>query len=74
LEGFLEHVQVLDWTRTAAEHYADIRANLQKRGERIGANDLMIAAHARSLNATIITNNIREFRKVRHLYVDNWAF
>jgi tRNA(fMet)-specific endonuclease VapC len=73
LDGFITHVRVLDWTRAAAQHYADIRANLHKHGEPIGANDLMIAAHARSLNATVITNNIREFRKVKHLSVDNWA-
>lgn len=72
-DGFITHVRVLDWTRAAAEHYADIRSNLHKRGEPIGANDLMIAAHGRSLNATVVTNNVREFRKVKHLSLENWA-
>jgi len=73
VSGFISNIRVLDWTRAAAEHYADIRADLRKRGQPIGANDLMIAAHARSLNATIITNNVREFSKVKHLSVDNWV-
>ncbi|MBI4533540.1 MAG: PIN domain-containing protein [Candidatus Melainabacteria bacterium] len=72
-DGFIRHVQVLDWSRDAAEHYADIRANLHKRCQLIGANDLMIAAHSRSLGATIVTNNVREFRRVQRLTVQNWA-
>ena len=39
----------------------------------IGANDLLIAAHARSLGLTLITNNTREFRRVRNLFIDNWT-
>jgi tRNA(fMet)-specific endonuclease VapC len=73
VEGFIRHVRVLDWSREAALHYADIRAVLHKRGEMIGANDLMIAAHGRSLEATVVTNNLREFSKVKSLSVENWA-
>lgn len=72
-EGFIKHVAVIDWTRAAAEHYADIRADLHVRGQMIGSNDLMIAAHARSLKATIVTNNVREFKRVKELIVENWA-
>jgi tRNA(fMet)-specific endonuclease VapC len=54
-------------------HYAQIRADLKKRGVMIGANDLLIAAHARSLGLTLITNNTREFRRVRNLSIENWA-
>ena len=72
-DGFMIHILVLEWTRDAAEHYADIRANLHKRGELIGANDLMIAAHARALGATVVTNNEREFRRVKGLAVENWT-
>jgi tRNA(fMet)-specific endonuclease VapC len=72
-EGFIEHVRVLEWGRHAAEHYADIRAYLLKRGEMIGGNDLMIAAHGRSIGATLVTNNEREFRRVKGLIVENWA-
>jgi tRNA(fMet)-specific endonuclease VapC len=72
-EGFIKHVAVLDWTRLAAEHYADIRADLHKRGCIIGANDLMIAAQARSLNAAVVTNNVREFRRVKGITIENWT-
>jgi tRNA(fMet)-specific endonuclease VapC len=72
-DSFIVHVRVFDWGREAADHYADIRAQLRRRGEMIGANDLMIAAHARSLGATIITNNEREFRRVKGLAVENWT-
>lgn len=71
-DAFVLHLQVLDWTIQAADHYADIRADLKRRGEPIGANDLMIAAHARSLGAVIVTNNVREFGRVDGLTVENW--
>ena len=70
---FIKHLAVLDWTREAAEHYADIRADLKRRGEMIGANDLLIAAHARSVKFVLVTNNVREFRRVKGLKVENWA-
>ena len=72
VDTLVRHVEVLDWSRAAAEHYADIRADLKKRGQLIGANDLLIAAHARSLGATVVTNNVKDFRRVRHLSVENW--
>jgi tRNA(fMet)-specific endonuclease VapC len=72
-DAFISHVATLEWTLDAAEAYADIRADLKVRGEMIGANDLLIAAHARSLKATLVTNNTREFRRVKHLKVENWA-
>ena len=49
VDAFVQHVTVKDWSRDAAEQYAEIRADLKKKGQMIGANDLMIAAHARSL-------------------------
>lgn len=70
---FIKHLSVLDWTQEAAEHYADIRADLKKRGEMIGSNDLLIAAHARSANAILVTNNVREFGRVTNLVVENWT-
>ena len=65
--------EVLDFPERAAEHYADIRADLKSRGKLIGANDLLIAAHARGLGLTLITNNIREFSRVRGLQLENWT-
>jgi len=56
----------------AALHYAEIRADLEKKGQLIGANDLMIAAHARSINAVIVTNNVRDFGHVKGLKLENW--
>ncbi|MCL4702880.1 MAG: PIN domain-containing protein [Burkholderiaceae bacterium] len=64
---------ILDWDEEAADHYADIRADLRRRGEMIGANDLSIAAHARALDAVLVTNNVREFRRVRNLKLENWV-
>lgn len=72
VDALVRHVEVLEWSRAAAEHYAEIRADLKKRGQLIGANDLLIAAHARSLGATVVTNNVKEFRRVKALSVENW--
>jgi len=73
LAAFLPYVDVLDFPDDAAPHYAEIRANLKKRGLPIGANDLFIAAHARSLGLTLVTNNTAEFGRVRGLRVENWT-
>ncbi|MDP2240482.1 MAG: type II toxin-antitoxin system VapC family toxin [Burkholderiales bacterium] len=72
LGAFVKHVSVFDWPENAAEDYAEIRVHLQKKGQMIGANDLMIAAHARSAGAVLVTNNEREFRRVPGLEVENW--
>jgi tRNA(fMet)-specific endonuclease VapC len=57
----------------AAETYGSIRADLSTRGEMIGNNDLWIAAHALASGLTLVTNNEKEFRRVRGLKVQNWA-
>ena len=69
---FARHVEVLDWTPGAAGHYAEIRADLRKKGQQVGANDLLIAAHARSLGAVIVTNNVKDFGRVKGLKLENW--
>lgn len=66
-------MEVLDLPDEAADHHADIRAELRARGEMIGANDLFIAAHARSLGLTLVTNNLGEFGRVDGLDVENWV-
>ena len=68
----LKTVATLPFDTAAAEHYADLRAHLERAGTMIGSNDLFIAAHARSLDATLITDNIREFSRVPNLRVENW--
>jgi len=73
LAAFLRYIEVLDFPDSATSHYAQIRADLKTRGTMIGANDLLIAAHARSLDLTLVTNNTREFRRVRNLDIDNWT-
>ena len=73
LAAFLPYVEVLDFPDDAASHYAEIRADLKKRGLPIGANDLLIAAHARSQGLTLVTNNTAEFGRVKGLRVENWT-
>lgn len=73
LAAFLPYVEVLDFTGDAAPHYAEIRSDLKKRGALIGANDLFIAAHARSLRLTLVTNNTAEFGRVKGLVLENWT-
>jgi tRNA(fMet)-specific endonuclease VapC len=73
VSAFLSYIEVLDFPDQAAQHYAKIRAELKTRGAMIGANDLLIAAHARSLGLTLVTNNTREFRRVRSLSLENWT-
>jgi len=73
LSAFLQYVDVLDFPDQVRLHYAKIRADLKALGTMIGANDLFIAAHARSLDLTLVTNNTREFSRVRNLVIENWA-
>jgi tRNA(fMet)-specific endonuclease VapC len=73
LGEYLRHVEVLDFPDEAASHYAQIRAALKASGAMIGANDLFIAAHARSLRLTLVTNKTGEFSRVPDLKIDNWA-
>ncbi|CAN5266749.1 type II toxin-antitoxin system VapC family toxin [soil metagenome] len=72
VETLLLGITVLPLDEPADHHYAVIRNQLQCAGQLIGANDLLIAAHARSLNVTLVTANEREFNKVPELRVENW--
>ena len=72
LDEFLLYVEVLDLPGEAALEYAQIRGTLKLQGTMIGANDLFIAAHARYLGLTLVTNNTREFGRVRDLSIENW--
>jgi tRNA(fMet)-specific endonuclease VapC len=73
LAAFLPYLEAVTFDEEAALHYADIRADLKRRGMMIGANDLFIAAHARALALTLVTNNVAEFERVRDLRVENWT-
>lgn len=73
LSAFLPYVDAVPFDEAAADHYAAIRADLKRRGAMIGANDLFIAAHARALDLTLVTNNIAEFDRVDGLRLENWT-
>jgi len=73
LNAFLRYAEVLDFPDEASLHYGKIRADLKTLGTIIGANDLFIAAHARSIGLTLVTNNTREFGRVRNLALENWT-
>jgi tRNA(fMet)-specific endonuclease VapC len=73
LESVLDVLEVLPLEAPADAIYADIRAHLEKAGQPIGANDLLIAAHALTLDHTIVTNNEREFSRIAGLRIENWV-
>jgi len=72
VEEFLAEVPVLPFDVPADSEYGGIRVELEAAGRPIGSNDLLIAAHARALAATVVTANVDEFRRVRGLNVENW--
>ena len=72
LEAFLDLFVLADFDLEAALHYADIRATLEGAGKSIGPLDLLIAAQARSLGATLVTSNVAEFKRVKGLKVLGW--
>lgn len=72
LDTFTQRLLIDPWDEEAARQYGAIRAILQREGKLIGNNDLLIAAHARSINAVLVTNNIREFARVADLTLENW--
>lgn len=73
VEQLLEAIEVLPLDLPSDRHYADIRATLERSGTPIGSHDLFIAAHARSRGMTLVTRNVREFRRVPGLTVEDWA-
>jgi len=73
LEELTALIPVLPMAVGVAETYGTIRADLALRGQLIGNNDLWIAAHAKNLGLTVVTNNEGEFRRVEGLTVENWA-
>lgn len=72
LEAVLHAIDVLALERPADSTYAALRARLERSGQSIGANDLLIAAHALALDHTLVTDNEREFSRVDDLRVENW--
>jgi tRNA(fMet)-specific endonuclease VapC len=72
VETLLQTLDVLPFDVPADAEYASVRVELETAGKPIGPNDLLIAAHARSLGTTIVTANTAEFSRVRGLNVENW--
>lgn len=73
LSLLLANIEIFDFDAKAADCYGKIRAELEKKGSPIGPLDMMIAGHARSLEFTLVTNNIKEFSRVSGLRQENWA-
>ena len=72
LEAFLQYIQILEWTEEQSREAALVRCELAKSGQPIGHYDTLIAAHARSLKATLVTHNIRELERVQGLLLEDW--
>lgn len=70
---FLTPFRILDFDQGAARNYGEIRSALELKGTTIGPLDLLIGAHARSQNLTLVTNNTKEFRRISGLRLENWV-
>lgn len=73
IEEFISHLDVLPYDAKASQHYGQIKAVLEKKGEIIGENDIHIAAHAISHGLILVTNNLKEFKRVPNLALENWV-
>ena len=73
VEAWLAGFEVQAWPVQATEHYAQIRAKLERAGNIIGAMDLLIAAHALANDSVLVTNNTKEFSRIPGLAVEEWS-
>jgi len=73
LNELAELLKIYPFDQKAAVFYGDVRSTLEKKGEIIGSNDLLIASHALSLGLTLVTNNEKEFNRVQGLKIENWT-
>lgn len=73
LEKFLRPFEILDFNHDCIWNYAQLRHFLQSSGKVIGSLDMLIAAHALANNATLVTNNVKEFERVPKLNLENWV-
>ena len=73
VEDFVSHLDVLSYDAKASQHYGQIKSGLEKRGELIGESDIHIAAHAISQGLILVTNNLKEFKRVPNLALENWV-
>lgn len=73
LDKFLAPLEILPFDEAAMRRYGVLRADLERKGTPIGALDLLIAAHALAAGAALVSNNLREFRRVKNLVLENWV-
>ena len=73
LNNFAGPLEISYFDDCCAEAYGEIRAYLESKGRVIGQMDMLIAAHAKSLNVTLVSNNIHEFKRIPGLKLDNWT-
>lgn len=73
VDDFVSRLAVLPWDAAAAVAYGDLRAHLERQGTPVGAMDLMIAAHALSLDATLVSNITRHFARIPSLKLEDWV-
>jgi len=73
LTQFVAPLEILPYGDEAALYYGDLRVHLEKKGTPIGSLDMLIAAHALSIDSILVTNNVREFIRTPHLKIDNWV-
>ena len=73
LSSLLSIIEVLPFDAKAAQAYGKVRTDLQKAGRIIGPLDMLIAAHAISSNLTLVTNNTKEFTRIKNIKVENWV-
>ena len=72
LSKFLMDVDIIDFDPGAADAYGEIRADLERRGQTIGALDMLLAAHASSEDLIFVTHNTSEFQRVKGLQLEDW--
>ena len=72
LQQFLVPIEIIEFDYEAAEYYGKLRSRLEKMGKPIGPLDMLIGAHALSLNVPLITNNLKEFNRIEGLQTENW--
>ena len=73
IESFIARLELIPFESRAAYHAAEIRARLERSGQTIGAYDLMIAGTARARGLVLVTNNVRELKRVEGLRIEKWA-
>lgn len=73
INDFISHLFVVPWDKESAVQYGKLRNTLNEKGTPVGNMDLMIASHALSLDFNLVTNNVKEFKRVPNLKYENWV-